>query len=283
MLAYEVPTKGKYQGRSDPRWEWWKRMEKLDPKFEWKMPIRFYGKVIDQNGQPVPEARIRYGWNGINGSNERVDQSDAQGMFSIEDIQGKLLSVRVQKEGYHARNSGFRAFEYAAFFEPYFHQPDPNEPVVFELFKKQESVPLVRTEQQITLQKGGPAVTVALADKTSIQLSLLANETQPDKPWSMRVKTNSGGLQTAAAEFPVEAPTDGYASSVLLDRTSPKPAGWSELYQGGVLYVKSDQGYGRVEIRMIAGDAQARITMYFNPSGSRSLEYEASEAEDDNL
>jgi hypothetical protein len=257
-------------------------MEKLDPKFEWKMPIRFYGKVIDQNGQPVPEARIRYGWNGINGSNERFDQSDAQGMFSLEGIHGKLLSVRVQKEGYHARNSGFRAFEYAAFFEPYFHQADPNEPVLFELFRKQESTPLIRTEQQITLPKDGPAATVALVDETSILLSLLANETQPDQPWSMRVTTNSGGLQTAAAEFPVEAPTDGYASSVLLDRTSPKPAGWSELYQGGVLYVKTDQGYGRVEIRMLAGDDKARVIIYFNPSGSRNLEYEAQEDEDDN-
>jgi hypothetical protein len=257
-------------------------MEKLDPRFEWKMPIRFYGKVIDHNGQPVPEARIRYGWNGIDGSNERFGQTDAQGMFSIEDIKGKLLSVRVQKEGYHAHNNGFRVFEYAAFFEPHYHEPDPSSPVVFELLEKAEPAQLVRTEEEIRIAKGS-TVMVRLDDKTSIELKLLANETQPDQPWSMRVAATNGELQTAAVEFPVEAPHDGYETSVLLDRTTPKPAGWSELYQGGVVYVKTGQGYGRVEIRMLAGDDEARVTTYLNPSGSRNLEYDAGDGESDDF
>ena len=88
-------------------------------------------------------------------------------------------------------------------------------------------------------------------------------------------------FKLAAAEFPVEAPRMATQSSVLLDRTSPKPSGWSELYQGGVLYVKTDQGYGRVEIRMLAGDDKARVIIYFNPSGSRNLESEDQDDEDD--
>ena len=30
-------------------------MKKRDPKFERKMPVNFYGKVVDQAGQPVRE------------------------------------------------------------------------------------------------------------------------------------------------------------------------------------------------------------------------------------
>jgi hypothetical protein len=251
-------------------------MEKLDPKFEWKMPIRFYGKVIDQDGEPVRGARIRYGWNSVNGSNESFGESDAQGMFSIEGIKGKLLSVRIQKDGYHARKDGFRAFEYAAFFEPYYHEPEPNEPVIFELLKKQKAPPLVRTEQEIRLPQGGSAVAVRLDDTTSIEVRLLANATKPDQPWSMRIAASGGALQTAADEFPVEAPTDGYQSSVIIDRKSPKPSGWSGLYQGGVLYLKTAKGYGWVEIKMLAGDDKARVTTYFNPSGSQNLENEVS-------
>jgi hypothetical protein len=280
-LTYEVPTRGEYQGKSDPRWAWWRHMENLDPKFEWKMPISFYGKVVDQDGQPVAAVRIRYGWNSTSGSNERFAQSDTHGMFSIEGIKGKVLSVRVQKDGYYARRNGFGAFEYAAFFEPHYHEPDPNKPVVFQLLKKQQVAPLVRTEQEIRLPERGSAVTVPLDGRTSMELSLLANNMKPDQPWSMRIATNSAGLQTATDEFPVEAPTEGYQSSVILDRKSPKPGGWSELYQGGVLYFKTAQGYGRVEIKMLAGDDEARVTTYLNASGSRNLQADDSDDQDD--
>jgi hypothetical protein len=279
-LIYKVPTKGEYQGKSDPRWAWWRRMENLDPRFEWKMPISFYGKVVDQDGQPVAAARIRYGWNAASGSNERFAQSDSHGMFSIEGINGKVLSVRVQKHGYYASKDGFGAFEYAAFFEPHYHEPDPYKPVVFQLQKKQQVAPLVRTEQEIRLPERGPAVRVPLDDRTSLELSLLANNMKPDQPWSMRIATDSAGLQTATDEFPVEAPTDGYQSSVILDRKSPKPGGWSGLYQGGVLYFKTAQGYGRVEIKMLAGDDEARVTTYLNASGSRNLQADDSGDQD---
>ena len=92
------------------------------------------------------------------GSNERFAQSDSHGMFSIEGINGKVLSVRVQKHGYYASKDGFGAFEYAAFFEPHYHEPDPYKPVVFQLHKKQQVAPLVRTEQEIRLPERGPAV-----------------------------------------------------------------------------------------------------------------------------
>src|SRR4051812_33637512 len=39
-------------------WEWWRQSTKADPKFEWKMPIEFYGKVVDQSGNNVGDAEI---------------------------------------------------------------------------------------------------------------------------------------------------------------------------------------------------------------------------------
>ena len=107
---------------------------------------------------------------------------------------------------------------------------------------------------------------------TSLDVSLLANQIKPDQPWSMRVAVTGGGVQSATDEFPVEAPVDGYQSDIAIDRKSPKPSGWSGLYQGGVFYVKTPQSYGRIEIKMLAGDNKARVTTYLNPSGSRNLE-----------
>src|SRR6266404_2063535 len=42
----------KTQSREDAQREYWERHKK-DQKFEWKIPIRFYGKVVDQNSQSV--------------------------------------------------------------------------------------------------------------------------------------------------------------------------------------------------------------------------------------
>lgn len=38
---------------ADPRWKEYEAKRKLDPTSEWRTPIEFYGKVIDETGQPV--------------------------------------------------------------------------------------------------------------------------------------------------------------------------------------------------------------------------------------
>ena len=65
QLASSVPDampKGSYQGMNDPRWPiYWKKREQ-DRDFEWKIPIEFYGKVLDQDGNPVVEATADIVW-----------------------------------------------------------------------------------------------------------------------------------------------------------------------------------------------------------------------------
>ena len=256
-----------------PQWAEWRRRRKADSNFEWKMPINFWGKVVGQNDQPVPDVKVRFGWNGMNGSNERFGSTDSQGLFSITGVQGKLLSVKVQKEGYYTSGSpAGRGFEYAAFFQPHYHEPDSKKPVIFRLVKKQANEPLVRTEQEVKLPQIGSVATVELDASTTIEIKLLANEINPDQPWSVQLTTSGGGLQATMDEFPVEAPAGGYQSSTIVDRKSPRQPNWSGLHQGGMFYVKTASGYGRLELRMITGKDWARVTTYVNPSGSRNLE-----------
>jgi len=120
-------------------------MEKRDSKFEWKMPINFYGKVIDQTGQPVQGAKIRFQWTDMSsaGTTEKFVETDAQGIFSLQNEKGKNLGVYVSKDGYNAIGHGRGNFEYAAFFEPNYIEPDSSSPVVFHLVKKMTAEPLV--------------------------------------------------------------------------------------------------------------------------------------------
>jgi hypothetical protein len=289
-LTYQAPVKGKYQGTTDPRWEWWKQMERRDPKFEWKMPIKFYGKVVDQDGQPISGVRIRYGWNDISGSNERFDQSDAQGMFSIENIQGKLLSVRLERQGYHAVNNGFRSFEYAAFFEPDYHEPDPKNPVVFQMLKKGPSEPMIHC---------GPTLLGARNDGTSTSFDLITGrraaadsgdiavritkgpKTSNRFDWTATVEGKGGtGLIESNDEFMVTAPADGYQPRWTFGQKAT-----DREYQAQVqtkFYVKTGDGkYARIEMRIIPEynkTAAVDLTVYLNPTpGSRNLEFDPKE------
>lgn len=286
-LTYEPPMKGEYQGRSDPRWKWWQRMEKLDPKFEWKMPIKFYGKAVDQTGQPVPGVRIRYGWNSLNGSNERFDESDAQGTFSIEGIQGKLLSVRLEKEGYHALDNGFGAFEYAAFFEPHYHEPDPNKPVIFRLLKKNPADPMIQHGPTLlgARNDGTPTnIDLTIGRKTTVGSgNIVVHITKGQKTsdnrfdWTATVEGVGGTtLLESKDEFMVMAPAGGYQPQWTFNQ---KVNDKSYQTQAQVkFYVKTGDGkYARVEMRIIPEyneAAAADLTVYLNPSGSRNLEFD---------
>jgi hypothetical protein len=63
------------------------------------MPITFYGRVIDQNGAPVPDALVNYT------AMDKFDapgtqyhgRSDANGYFALSGVSGAVLSVGVRK------------------------------------------------------------------------------------------------------------------------------------------------------------------------------------------
>ena len=134
---------GVYEPR-DPRWQWWNEQKKIDPKFEWKMPIAFYGLVVDESERPVPGAIVKLQWNDLSqaGTSYAEALTAAEGRFSLENVTGKMLEVRVSKEGYEALDY-VKAFEYAAFFEKHFYTPDPDAPIVFKLRKRMDAEPLI--------------------------------------------------------------------------------------------------------------------------------------------
>jgi len=290
-LVYEVPSKGKYQGMGDPRWKWWKDMENRDPAFEWKMPIDFWGKVVDQDGRPVPRAKVRYGWNSTNGSNERFEESNAQGLFSITGITGKFLSVKVEKEYYHARGGlAGQGFEYAAFFEGDYHEPDPENPVIFRLIKKLEAEPLIVGRINNLLQYDqGPyyydlergKISRQPPSNVGLKFILQRSASPQGQPfdWTWTVKGVNALVQTTEDEFPQMAPTDGYASQWQESQS----ANAAKFQQDGAarLYVQTvENQYAVVDLKLAQPNLRhvgpnLGVKSFFNPkAGSRILEYD---------
>jgi len=242
------------------------------------MPINFYGKVVEYiTGQPIGGVEIEITWTDLspNGGSKKTVSSDAQGNFNLTGVTGKGLVIQeLKKDGYIRSNGGSQfGFEYAAFFEETYHQPDPKNPVIFRMKKKTEGEPLIHRQAETTVGAGRVA-TVQLDQQTVLQIELIANGDLSTKNWSARVTMSGGGIQTSTEEFPFTAPEDGYQASLALDLTTPKPADWTDMYQGGQFYFKtaSDQ-YGRIELKTVPGKTFKRYSLFLNPKpGSRNLE-----------
>src|SRR5579859_6589500 len=67
---------------------------------EWRTPIAFYGKVVDEKGMAVPDVTVDFSCNDVSatGTSTYHTKSDANGQFSISHIKGKLLVVKATKD-----------------------------------------------------------------------------------------------------------------------------------------------------------------------------------------
>jgi len=118
---------------SEAMWQWWRKMKAVDPRFEYKRPISFFGMVVDQDGRPIDGASAVVGISAHRGEEELRLTTDNQGRFQVVNKLGKRISVGVGKRGYGRGERSIGSFEYAEFFSERFHEPDPNNPVVFVL------------------------------------------------------------------------------------------------------------------------------------------------------
>jgi hypothetical protein len=266
-----------------PQWVEWDRRNLADRHWEWKTPIAFYGKIVDQHGDPVAGAKVSVGWTDLSlrGSSERQLSSDANGLFEITGIRGKHFGVHeIMKPGYIASATNRRGFEYAAFFDKIYHIPDPKNPVIFRMQKKGEAAPLVVSRGDVVVDFGVP-VEIPMGGRalttgggSPIKVTVFESDSKSDR-WRARISIDGGGVLPASEEFPFQAPEDGYLASLDLDQNSAQPPAWQDIHEGGRFYVKTPRGFGLLELRQIGGKRTLYYTVYLNPdTTSRNLEYD---------
>lgn len=268
-------------------WEWWRSMRKTDPKFEWKMPIEFYGKVVDQFDEPVAGAIIIFDWTTVIGSSpdpQKRTESGADGLFELTGVQGKRLSVNVLKERYIYTQNSIGSFEYAAFFEDNFHVPDPSKPVIFRLQKLTGAEPMYKylLTGRVPLD-GTPFMLNAATGKVgagdvavSITLGKGRGAIGPD--YTLNVQGNGGTVFAPSNdEFLFNAPESGYQNAFKVTQVAADPK--YSLGQKLRCYMKTGTGkYAAVEVeidlREKTNNAGFFAIIYYNPSGSRNLEFD---------
>lgn len=264
-------------------------------------PIEFYAKLVDQDGAPVPDARVTLTialvkvFPGIAGetTDDYVRVSDKNGLISLESAVGKSLRVAsLEKGGYLTdRQEMSRIFTYWGAGKE--HQPDPANPVVYHLWRSQGAEPLKLWEQRARVgYDGTPADFNLLANEErstagggDIRVTLTRTPRQvqinPLVPfhWTFRVEAPRGGLVASDGRLDYLAPEQGYQPALVWDMHPDQP-GWVPKDTFHFFYRSADgQRHARVSIHVYASstkvDSGLTITTYLNPNGSRNLEYDS--------
>lgn len=270
--------------------------------------IEVHGKVVDQYGVPISGALITGGVSVNDGFKAGTvltsnTVTDANGLFGISGYKGKRIGITVAKEGYaFIYTNASLKFSYLWPENERFH-PDGTNPVVFRMWKLQGAEPLVSYKLDVRVPCDGSPVHLDLLHgavaKSAGDLEIVVDmpaasintlrHTRIDKScrdfwaWGITISAPSGGL--AVCDTPglvFGCPPSGYATS----HQTSYPAGERATWRSGLsayYYVMFQRGiriyYGFVRVEAETkteseGKIRFKIEGYYNPSGSRNLEYD---------
>ena len=260
-------------------------------------PIEFYGKVIDQDDNPIPGVRVKIGvrWTqelSLPGTSKDVFNrfevlSDDQGLFKLTDTKGSLLGIdALEKEGYESAPSATRqSYWYWAITADRKYTPDSHRPEIFRLWKKRGAEHLLEKSKSVSVLADGAPVSFDLHTGEKIGAGGDLRVTMARTPqqiehgqkgfeWTVTAAVEGGGLIETKAEQPYYAPESGYEPRFEFHMSANDPQWAANVARVFFLKLK-DGNYGRITLEFYPGFYQAGVSFhsFINPTGSRNLEY----------
>jgi hypothetical protein len=258
-------------------------------------PFELVGKVVDQHGNPVPNAHVSWGANNnpdpYKSGTRGQTQSDSNGIFYINS-NGIGLHVEVSKASYDRVPSelgGGKRGSYGGFKNggPMGNTDLPmgtkNAPSIFVLRNMGETVPMIHiAERSVPVPKNGTPVGVNLetgqtTGQGSLKVQCWTNDQTKDNQghydWKCLLTVSGGGLIERTDSTVFEAPAQGYQESVAL---TPSPEKWASNVERQYFVKLSDDRYARINFRMRTGGEHFFVLESFLNStpGSRNLEFD---------
>ena len=268
-------------------WQWFHAMIKADRDAEWKAPIEFYGKVVNQSNLPLPDVSVSFIPSKADGTTPYMSvKTDAEGRFALNNITGKCVDVLVEMVGSRSFRSAHQHFEYFDIGSSSFHVPDPTNPVIFRLWEYSNPEPMYKhwNVPTVTFSVDDRVIGVdvrkgRLADPGQVGLSVLRNDpTNWLAGYTITIHAAEGGgvrLPDADDELMFQAPANGYQSTIQIKQAPGDVYANTKKLR---FYVRTpDNKFGVMKADISQSDrAKAEMQgclIYFNPSGSRNLQY----------
>jgi hypothetical protein len=249
----------------------------------WQAPIEFYGRVVDENTNPVPGVNIHFNWSELperGGERTSDTQSDSDGLFSLHGKRGAALTVSFGKLGYYSSGRGEQTFSYAF---PQAISPDPQNPVTFVLHKKGQGIELITSQNgirpnlAIRVPKDNIPVRVDFFQKQASATGQF--EISQNKPpfqgatnWSFSLSIPDGGLVENQDEFQFQAPETGYQSIITFDFTKGETNWTTQVTKQFYITFGEPKKYGWLRIESNLTQETVFLTYAINPTGSYNLE-----------
>lgn len=242
----------------------------------------FYGKLIDQSGQPVTGADITVEINlAIGRGGTQKTQTDAAGLFQFTGLRGKSLNITPEKKGYLLSGHGLGLKG--------LNGPETglNNRAVYSVWKLRGAEPVIKTDfpvgrgQVTQLHHDGTPIEVDLLKGTQVsagsgQLKLefwrdISNKNARTFDWKLQLSAPHGGLAETSEEFAFQAPESGYQPSIMIDMPATNQNWQSEVRSK--YYIQLPDGkYGRIDFYLLPHNGVFTVHSVINPSGSRNLE-----------
>jgi hypothetical protein len=269
--------------------------------------VEFFGRAIDQFGEPVAGAEVRGTLlvnTGTSGSERRAKTTtDVQGYFQFTDMKGQDLGIIIAKEGYEY-NRKETSFSYSYFEADHKrHIPDPKNPVIFTLWKKQGAERLIHYNTGMNIPADGSPVRIDLATgkiggpHADLVISLVRTPLtmrfgERGYEWRSSIEVVDGGLIRAGErDYYNIAPESGYERRVEhVQEAQRVDSGEKWSWKDGItedFFVTSTGGkrFARVRVAIYSAGRNTNdtiggveLTVWLNSNGSRNLEFDPAKA-----
>ena len=272
--------------------------------------VLFYGKVVDQFGNPVPNAVIRYKRlpNGEGELPETIPFAELsvneKGEFTLHGMRAATMSIHVvEAPGYYNNDGAFKTIQFAeppASMPPVLrttvvpaYKPDPQRPELFHMKKMGPTDGLYSLHHHCQMKPDGSPLNIFLdynpeskgggIHALEFALSCDLAATRRDGPtlvhsWRFTIAAKHGGLLSTTDDGGFLAPIDGYHPHESFEYSiNLSDDDWRRRIDQ-IYFVRFDDGtYGRFKLQV--GTYPSRlfvIESLYNPSGGRSVEWDTS-------
>jgi hypothetical protein len=264
--------------------DWQKHVQKIN------VPIKFYGKIIDEKGKPIAGAEVKYYIQQPqtmyvdSGSRASVKTND-DGRFSVSGIKGKTFLIEgIRKEEYVWVENEETGFFYSGTNHE-IHIPDSSNPVVYTMIQEDNLPKLLTKRSHLSLAWDGKPVFYNLQTGkfgkdgeikvTAWRGAITGQYNNAKFDWSITFEVPSGGIQEISKKLTHFALKEGYQNSWKFRRDSSDKflfmLSSSNTYLGFRL---KNGNYGYLSIS-VNSDPRSKenitIDATLNPTGGRIL------------
>lgn len=251
------------------------------------MAVQFYGKVIDQYGNPVPDMKVSYDAGNApftRGSGPGFVMTESDGSFVIANVKANILDIRaLEKENYEVRAwVTFRGYNQGGgdgvgSWADYRKE----KPYVFKAWKAEKYAKVTVGEEGVWRFERNQTYTLDLhGEKGNRKFQglqpgdLRVLFSADDEGWKVKIAAVDGGLQETGDEYMNLAPELGYLPEL---EYSGKKTNYDSLRKQYYLQSRNGQSYGALKVEILpyysssVKDSAIVMSYVINLEGGREL------------